>query len=344
MPVKRKKKQPKRPKVNPRHHEGHLPPPGKIHGGKGDGKGKIIREMYPDPLDYVMNVEAFGGLASVMLNLPTIGTILTDGSSLARVDIYVDANPRLVQMFTTLGDIKLHAAIIHKMANTPYSDELHKMSIDTAAWQKLRDPVEKMWWTFIMYAMSYSGRTESDPKPGEESYRAACMSHAGKRPRRGIAETVSAFREKCDIHAPDWMEIIKQWECISQMSGLAAIRKYNKKRGDLVMYYLDPPYLPSTRQEGSRELYHGYEMTDTDHEELLQLINTVDGKVLLSGYPSDMYDDYLKRSNGWHRFQWEAPRQGSAAGAKKSWAKETLWFNYPPPKQLPNATKGVLLF
>jgi DNA adenine methylase len=93
--------------------------------------------------------------------------------------------------------------------------------------------------------------------------------------------------------------------------------------GPDVLHYIDPPYVPATRSDKSRksgERYHAYahELTVQDHEELLHAVCGVKGMVVLSGYPSALYDNALK---GWRRVD----RAALADGARKR--VEVLWLN-----------------
>ena len=56
------------------------------------------------------------------------------------------------------------------------------------------------------------------------------------------------------------------------------------------LHYCDPPYLPTTRNESSREVY-GVEMSEDGHCELTDVLKSCTGKVILSGYPSELYSD-----------------------------------------------------
>lgn len=89
------------------------------------------------------------------------------------------------------------------------------------------------------------------------------------------------------------------------------------------LHYVDPPYLPETRSTKSRksgERYHAYahEMTVDDHCEMLEALSEVSGMVVLSGYPSKLYDDRLR---DWRRID----RPALADGARKR--TEVLWMN-----------------
>lgn len=91
------------------------------------------------------------------------------------------------------------------------------------------------------------------------------------------------------------------------------IQAYNQPN---VFMYIDPPYLPDTRSSGKQ---YNYEMTVQDHEELLQTLIHIRAKVMISGYPSRMYDDAL---HGWTRLEFASHAQG---GLRR---QEVVWYNY----------------
>ena len=55
------------------------------------------------------------------------------------------------------------------------------------------------------------------------------------------------------------------------------------------VFYCDPPYVTSTRKSGG----YAHEMTDADHVAFLELIKTCAGAFVVSGYPSELYQDLL---------------------------------------------------
>jgi site-specific DNA-adenine methylase len=56
------------------------------------------------------------------------------------------------------------------------------------------------------------------------------------------------------------------------------------------LVYSDPPYLHQTRSSGRR---YRFEYTEQDHRELLALLKGLPCAVILSGYPSALYDAEL---------------------------------------------------
>lgn len=87
-----------------------------------------------------------------------------------------------------------------------------------------------------------------------------------------------------------------------------------------VLIYCDPPYVLSTR----RGRQYRYEMNDMDHLELLDVLKRHKGPVIISGYPSDMYDMELA---GWHRETRTTTDQLSQI------KQEVLWMNFDPAGQ-----------
>lgn len=85
--------------------------------------------------------------------------------------------------------------------------------------------------------------------------------------------------------------------------------------------YCDPPYLLSTRQG---RLYYDFEMSDEQHWKLLKLVLGLPCRVLVSGYPSDLYAEYLK--------DWRLLRYRVRTRVKT--VTECLWCNFPEPDAL----------
>jgi DNA adenine methylase len=83
------------------------------------------------------------------------------------------------------------------------------------------------------------------------------------------------------------------------------------------LLYCDPPYLLHTRTSGRR---YRYDYEGQDHVELLALLKAVPGPVILSGYPSALYDEQLA---DWRTLEVQVMNQ---AGVRT----EKLWLNFTP--------------
>ncbi len=83
------------------------------------------------------------------------------------------------------------------------------------------------------------------------------------------------------------------------------------------LVYCDPPYLHHTRTSGRR---YRFDYEEQDHVELLKLLNQLPCSVMLSGYPSQLYDELLPN---WRTLELQVMNQGGVR-------TEKLWFNFTP--------------
>ncbi len=86
-------------------------------------------------------------------------------------------------------------------------------------------------------------------------------------------------------------------------------------------FYLDPPYLRSTRNSAGSGKYVKEMDADDEHVRLLELLNGCRGAVVLSGYRSELYDDLLA---GWRRIDY---RVRQASSDVRALAVESIWVN-----------------
>lgn len=68
------------------------------------------------------------------------------------------------------------------------------------------------------------------------------------------------------------------------------LRMFDFSSAGRVLIYADPPYLPETRTSRNR---YRYEYTTDDHRALIATLRRVPASVMISGYPSALYDDLL---------------------------------------------------
>ena len=95
---------------------------------------------------------------------------------------------------------------------------------------------------------------------------------------------------------PEWIVNIAERLRTVQIENRPALEVMGRFDYEDVFMYLDPPYLLSVR---SGEQYK-HEMSDADHEEMLLKALESKAKIMISGYASEMYDDYLR---GWSRLE-----------------------------------------
>lgn len=97
------------------------------------------------------------------------------------------------------------------------------------------------------------------------------------------------------------------------------LRYFDFSNTGRVQLYCDPPYLPCTRTSRAR---YRYEYSEQDHIDLLKMLLSLPDNVnvILSGYPSQMYDDLL---SSWRTHEYQSMTRGGVR-------TEKIWMNYEP--------------
>ena len=137
------------------------------------------------------------------------------------------------------------------------------------------------------------------------------------RTRREMCDNVSAWLSAID-GLPAVHERIKRVAILCRPAS-KVINDFDSKD---TFVLADPPWQHSTRSTTNE--YGQYEMTDAEHESLLCQLGTCKSKVMLLGYHSPLYDNFLKK---WicHEF----PMANHSSKSKiKSRRVPCVWLNY----------------
>ena len=100
-----------------------------------------------------------------------------------------------------------------------------------------------------------------------------------------------------------------------------ALDVIRQQDGPRTLFYLDPPYLHSTRASTGNYVH---EMDEKAHEKMLSTIVGCEGAVMLSGYPNELYDQRLV---GWNRHDFRIDNK-AAGGKSKRVMTESVWCNF----------------
>ena len=116
----------------------------------------------------------------------------------------------------------------------------------------------------------------------------------------------NGFKSGQQTHSPNpakaWAELPETLQLAAdrlkgvQIECLPAVKLIKRYDTPDVFIYADPPYLHGTR----KNYLYKYEMTDDEHVELLKILANHPGKVLISGYDNELYNEVL---NGWNKVQ-----------------------------------------
>lgn len=137
-----------------------------------------------------------------------------------------------------------------------------------------------------------------------------------ERTRGGLPGEVNAWNtyKKEIIRIADRLKNVKIYN-------LPAIELINQLDNEEVFFFFDPPYLPSCRQSPN---VYVFEMTEQDHIDLAESLNAIKGKVLLSGYQSQLYAKLYKN---WNMGCISIVNHSSQAKTKQK-RIEVVWYNY----------------
>lgn len=105
----------------------------------------------------------------------------------------------------------------------------------------------------------------------------------------------------------------------AQIENRPAVKIITRFNNPEVLIYADPPYLGESR---TLNLYRHEMHKAEEHLELLDALLSHLGPVLLSGYPSDLYDIQLKT---WKRVETSAVAQSGAQRTEVLWLNPVAW-------------------
>lgn len=271
--------------------------PLKYHGGKHYLARQIISLM-PRHTHYV---EPYGGGLAVLFAK----------SCEAVSEVVNDLNGDLMNFWRILQDKKAFAEFKRRVESVPFSEvewhDAEKALVESTGPSSHKDRVDRAIAFFILCRQSMAGR---------------CLDFAPltrSRTRRGMNEQASAWLKAVEglpaVHAR------LQRVVVLNRPAVDVIRSQD---GPDTLFYLDPPYVPDTRSPG--QVFGEFDMTETQHHELLVVIQGLQGKVMLSGYACDLYDSRLAK---WHRHEFDLPNN-AASGVLKRRMTEVLWANFRP--------------
>nr|HMS43708.1 DNA adenine methylase [Pyrinomonadaceae bacterium] len=223
---------------------------------------KTLSPLIPYAVGYI---EPFVGAGSVLL--------IREKS---KFEVYNDKFEHLVNLFRVLRGPNKCAALKRLCELTLYA-----RSEKYYAWNMLckgtyRDDVERAWAFYITMNMGFGGKFEGSWGSG--------VSDNGYMPRK-YASRLPLFK----IYLDRLRET--QIEC---KDGAQIVKLYDNPNH---VFYCDPPYIAASRKgKGDYE----NEMSDAQHETFLQACLAAKGAVIISGYPSELYQDLL---SGWEARQ-----------------------------------------
>lgn len=267
-------------------------------GGKAGIKETIVRHFVP----HTTYVEPFAGGASVLLHKPP-----------SAVEYLNDLDGAVSDFFAILraGGSELDA-LIEAVERTPYARvELARARRTLRQGERASKPAARVEYNRCLLVTSWMSRM--------------AFSHARA---SGWLSSKTQPRE-----LDRWNQLPERLaQAARRLKGVfienrPALHLLRHLDGPETLFYLDPPYpiTATDRRPAGGNAYYRFDMSIEQHEELLEAVAALEGKCLLSGVRSRLYDSRLK---GWHRVDLG---EAVAAGRRRT---ECLWMNYAPPAQL----------
>lgn len=258
----------------------------RYHGGKFRLAHWIISQM-PNHTCYT---EVFGGAAGVLLQKPR-----------SYAEVYNDLDGDVVNLFEVLRDSSSRDLLIEQLVLTPYS----RADFENA-WEETDCKIERARRICIRAQMGFgsAGATK-----GITGFRIDTKRQYG---------TAQGLWSKF----PEHLGVVGQRLSGVLIENRPAIQVLKDHDVETTLHYVDPPYVHNTRYDGAKtgRIYR-HEMQDQDHMNLLNTLLNLDGMVMLSGYPCEMYDDML---SSWKRIDTSAR---ISAGRGTAVRTECLWVN-----------------
>lgn len=253
----------------------------RYHGGKWRIAPWIIAH-FPAHLVYT---EVFGGGASVLLRKQRVGT-----------EVYNDLDGEMCNLFRVLRDPARARELIRLLTLTPYARcEYEDSKLPTG------DPIEQARRTLVRSFMGH----------GSVSTTANSGFRQGSRPN-----SISAGQDWMGLPASLTPAIERlRGVIVEQRPAIDVLRQYDHPQA---LHYADPPYPMSVRNtHAASNCIYRHELSDDDHRELAKVLRGLQGKVVISGYPCDLYDKELYPD--WQRVTRKAKADSGANRVEVLW-------------------------
>lgn len=230
-------------------------------------------------------VEPFAGAASVLLR-----------KSRSKTEIINDLDGRIVNLFSVLRDETLSKKLEKALYLTPYSRKEYELGLDDSA----ECPVERARRAIVRGCMSFGSSGLIDSNPG---FRAKTYFCNEEKAWADLPYRIHAFTERL------------RGVVIESMPAERLLLKHDRKD---TLFYLDPPYVHTTRTSYTSR--HGYifDMSAKEHRSLAKTLHNLKSMIIISGYDSKLYN---KLFVDWPRFDYSAV---AVTGSKRT---ECLWLS-----------------
>ena len=255
------------------------------------GKWQLARAIIAHFPPHAVYVEPFGGGASVLLQKPRP----LNGSG---VEVYNDRDGDVVNFFRVLREKP--DELIQALYLTPFAWDEYELS------QQPMGEISDLERARRFYVRSWQGRG-GPTRTWRTGWRRAKIASVG-------AGHVTPHRFAMMDHLWAVAERLRGVQ-IENDDALFVIERYDSLE---TLFYCDPPYPASTRSRRWRRNGYLHEMSDDGHRRLAQLLHSVQGMAIVSGYPGTLYDELY---GDWRRECFDALNDNSTQ------VQECIWMS-----------------
>lgn len=149
----------------------------------------------------------------------------------------------------------------------------------------------------------------------------ALPSVTGRNPAQSYTNSIATFND---------IAVRLQGVTIENLSYQECIQKYDSKD---TLFFCDPPYL------NAEDYYGKKNFALEDHRDLANMLNVVKGKVMITHYQNDLYDELYR---DWQKYEYSSFKGSyKSDGEEKPKTTEVLYCNFEPPVRTRNLFEGV---
>lgn len=309
------------------------------------GKYSHLDWLLPQLPETERYIEPFGGSGAVFLNREP-----------SPVEVFNDLDSDVTNFFKVLRNHR--EELLEKIALTPFSREEFETAIEEQGNENL-PPLEQARLFFVRAGQVRSGLAQ-DATPGRWAYcksssrrgmsaavsrwhgRLDHLQDAAVRLDGGfeIHNIVSELNEEGYGDLAEEIQTLETEEAVKRLNeaelefladrfrrvqienreATEVIKRYD---GENALIYCDPPYPHSSRADGAKNTYR-FEMSDSEHENLAEVLKSSDARIAISSYRCDLTEELYQ---DWNRIDVR-----KKAHTSKEFREESLWLNYPVPR------------
>lgn len=195
-------------------------------------------------------------------------------------EIINDLNAQIMNFYSVCKTDFKH--LKEKVEATVFARSTYSVAMTMYKMPHLFNNIQQAWAFYVATNMGFGCRIGSW---GLDKYGKRVKAFLNK--KMSFDESIPNRLEQTQIETGNAIKVIKQYDTQDSF------------------HYIDPPYINTNMGH-----YNGYSISE--YKQLLECLKTIKGKFLLSGFPNDILDSYI-REEGWFVQGYNKPKSASKA-------------------------------